>query len=90
MCRQLRVRAAAGHEAEHLELALGEGGEAIGRRPAGGRNSSGSRRVPVVGEVPSLVAGLVANAWIAAALVTGGRREGDAAETPDRAAAAVS
>jgi hypothetical protein len=43
-----------------------------------------------LGEVPSLVAGLVAYAWIAVALVTGGRREGGAAETPDRAAAAVS
>ena len=42
-----------------------------------------------LGEVPSLVAGLVAYAWIAVALVTGGPRDTDGAGTPDRPAVAV-
>ena len=43
-----------------------------------------------LGEVPSLVAGLVAYARISLAMVTGARRAGAAAGTPVRAAAAVS
>jgi hypothetical protein len=42
-----------------------------------------------LGEVPALVAGLVAFAWIAFALLTG-RREAAAEGTPERAAVAVS
>jgi hypothetical protein len=43
-----------------------------------------------LGEVPSLVAGLVAYTWIALAIVTGTRRETAAAPTSERPAAAVS
>lgn len=43
-----------------------------------------------LGEVPSLVAGLVAYSWIAVSLVTGRRREAAAAGTPDRPAVPVS
>jgi hypothetical protein len=39
-----------------------------------------------LGEVPSLVAGLVAYAWVAVALVRTGRRQPAAAGAPDRAA----
>jgi len=43
-----------------------------------------------LGEVPSLVCGLVAYAWVAVALVTAGRREAAAGASSDRAAVAVS
>ena len=43
-----------------------------------------------LGEVPSLVCGLVAYGWIAVALVSAGRREAAALASSDRAAVAVS
>jgi len=43
-----------------------------------------------LGEVPSLVCGLVAYGWIAVALVRGGHRDAAAAGTSDRPAVAVS